>query len=122
MPGPYHEESIYVAPFNRSNGSHVAGHESHALVGTPIYVVLYRPKDVRAAGGTREKPKNERHGFRTWRRYRTDREAERARRRLMRQGFHAIVEKINGRSPDERNGLLEGRADEADLRRSVMRE
>jgi hypothetical protein len=90
------EATTQVDPYNyRRDGErvHVPGHPAHYQTGTPVYVVLFRPKEQHGRTGTRPAYK--------WRikgRFRSESRANRERRRLMRQGYHSIVEEIGGRS------------------------
>ena len=97
MPGPYREEKTYVGPYYR-DGTRVPGHPSHALVRTPVFLVLFRKKDVRVSGGTRANPRNKLYKWHLKGRFRTEKAAENERRRLMAEGYHAIVEEVGGRA------------------------
>jgi hypothetical protein len=123
MPGPYHEEPTYVGRYERSGGGVVEGHPSHALVGTPVFVVLFREKNLREPGGTKKNPRNAENRWHIRRRYRSAKAAERERRRLMRRGYHAVVEGIGGRSemPSLRELLSDAQSNDR-LRRRMRRE
>ena len=101
-----HEVRTEVEPYDyRRDGTevHVRGHESHAWEGVPEYLVLYREKNLHESGGSREHPRN-RHGHRrvVWELYLIQQEAQRMRRELLREGKHAIVERVAGRDESDR--------------------
>ena len=78
---------------------HVHGHLTHYHHGQPTFVVLYRPKDARMPGGSREHPQFKRFKWHiSGSHFHSQTEAERHRRSLMARGYTAIVEGVGGRS------------------------
>lgn len=124
MPGPYREGTTYVDPYDYRRGStpvHVKGHPTHYEEGTPEFLVLFREKNLREPGGSREHPRNRKYKWHLKGRYRYEATANKVRNDLMRRGYHAIVEGIGGRAkaPTLREVLED--ANRADAERRRMR-
>jgi len=118
------EGEIRVAPYTYRRGRtlvRVRGHPTHYEYGSPAFVVLFRPRNVRATGGSREHPRVHRYPWHVRGRYASDAAAKRMRRRLRREGFTAIVERIGGREPMPSLAELVSDAERGDRERREAR-
>jgi beta-phosphoglucomutase-like phosphatase (HAD superfamily) len=91
------EGETRVGTYEREDGTVVHSHPTHYQHGTPIFIVLYRGKNLRESGGSRAHPKNKRFKWHIAGKFKSDSAAERKRKSLMAEGYHAIIEKVGGR-------------------------
>lgn len=114
-----------VSPFDyERNGRevHVHGHTSHYHHGQPVYLVLYRPKDVVLPGGSKHDQRRASHRWHiSGSHFHSQTEAERHRRSLMARGYTAIVEGVGGRSKMPSLKELLSDADRRDRELRAMR-